>query len=113
MDKIIGYCGLICTECPAYLATMNNDDELRQKTAEMWSRMFNAEIKAENINCEGCIGDGIKFHHCSQCEIRACGMEKGIKNCGHCEEYPCDKIVEFQKMVPESKDVLDSENQGA
>ncbi|MCK4356498.1 DUF3795 domain-containing protein [Candidatus Bipolaricaulota bacterium] len=25
MEKMIAYCGLICTNCPAYIATQKND----------------------------------------------------------------------------------------
>ena len=35
MDKIIAYCGLICTECPAFLATQADDDSQRVQVAEM------------------------------------------------------------------------------
>jgi hypothetical protein len=111
MDKIIGYCGLICTECPAYLATKNDDDELRKKTADEWSKMFGADIKPENINCSGCTNEGVKFHHCSECEMRACGMARGVKNCGHCDDYPCAKLDDFFGMVPSAKNVLDAESQ--
>lgn len=110
MDKIIGYCGLICTECPAYLATKKDDDKLRSKTAEKWSQMYGSDIKPDNINCDGCTTSGVKFHHCSECQMRLCGIEKGVKNCGHCDEYPCAKVQEFHQWVPEAKQVLDSEN---
>ena len=54
MKKIIAKCGLECTDCNAYKATVADDDDLRKKTAEEWSRMFKADIKAETINCLGC-----------------------------------------------------------
>ena len=109
-EPIIGYCGLICTECPAYLATQADDDELRQKTSEEWAKMYGADIKPENINCTGCNTEGIKFAHCAKCEMRACGIEKGVKNCGHCDDYACDKVEEFFGFVPAAKEVLDAEN---
>ncbi|KUK85723.1 MAG: Uncharacterized protein XE03_1923 [candidate division TA06 bacterium 34_109] len=31
MDKMIAFCGLICTECPAFIATQKNDDIERKK----------------------------------------------------------------------------------
>ncbi len=113
MEKIIGFCGLICTECPAYLATLNNDDEMRKKTAEKWSEMYHADIKPEGIKCNGCTTPGHKFHHCTECEMRLCGIAKGVKNCGWCAEYPCPKIKEFQKWVPDAKKVLDAEKKAS
>jgi hypothetical protein len=109
MEKIIAYCGLICTECPAYLATLNDDDEMRKTTAAKWSEMFKSEIEPEHIVCDGCIGEGRKFHHCSECPIRACGLAKGVKNCGRCSEYPCNHVKQFLKYVPDVKKVLDAE----
>lgn len=31
MKKMIAYCGLDCEKCDAYLATVNDDRELREK----------------------------------------------------------------------------------
>jgi len=108
MDKMIGICGITCTECPAYLATQNDDDAARAKTAEEWSKAYNAEIKAEHINCDGCINEtGRHIQHCDECEIRACGIAKGVKNCGHCTDYVCDKLTGFFGMVPDAKKTLD------
>jgi len=28
---MIAYCGIKCTECPAYIATINNDDAKRKE----------------------------------------------------------------------------------
>ncbi len=33
MDQMMAYCGIMCDECPAYKATVDNNDELRKKTA--------------------------------------------------------------------------------
>ncbi len=112
MDKIIAVCGITCNECPAFLATQADDTELRTKTAEEWSKMYGADIKPEHINCDGCNVEGKKIQHCSECEIRACGMEKGLMNCSQCAEYPCDKLNGFFKMVPAAKVTLDNEKAG-
>ena len=48
MAKIIGICGLICSECPAYIATKKNDDGERKKVAEIWSKEFSSDIKPED-----------------------------------------------------------------
>ena len=66
MKQLIACCGLDCESCDARIATVKNDDELREKTAQKWSAMNNApEITAATINCVGCHADGVKFAYCS------------------------------------------------
>lgn len=110
MKKMIAYCGLVCTECPAFIATKeDDDDDKRKETAELWSKQFNASIKPGDINCEGCISNSeIVFSHPKVCEIRKCGKERGITNCAYCDEYACDRLIEFFKSVPDAKVTLDS-----
>ena len=87
MKTMIGCCGLDCEKCDAYLATIRNDDALREKTAKHWSEMNQIEIKPEWINCEGCRADGAKTVYCDQlCGIRQCAMKKGFETCGDCPE---------------------------
>jgi hypothetical protein len=108
MDKIIGVCGLTCTDCPAYQATQKDDDEERKKVAEMWSKEYGAEIKPADINCDGCtVLDGRHFDYCGKCEIRKCGVGREVSNCGHCEDYACEKLTKFFEMVPPAKATLD------
>jgi len=108
MDKIIGVCGLTCSDCPAYKATQSDDDAERKRVAEMWSKEYGAEIKPEDINCDGCtVLEGKHFGHCSQCEIRACGLGREVQNCAHCSEYACEKLGKFFEMVPAAKETLD------
>lgn len=90
MNQMMAYCGLMCDECPAYKATVNNNDELRKKTAAQWSKMFNADIRAEQINCLGCRSE-VRFAHCGICEVRACNLEKQLGHCGECDAFSCSK----------------------
>lgn len=109
MEKMIGVCGLVCTECPAYLATQRNDDALRAKTAANWSQMFGASIPPEAINCDGCLStSGRLFHHCTECEVRLCGLERRVLNCAHCDDYGCERITRFMAMAPEAKASLEA-----
>ena len=108
MKKIIACCGIICSECPAYIAFKNDDDDLREKTASEWSKMFKSSIQSENINCVGCIvEEGIHFSHCFKCEIRKCCQDKNIENCAFCDEFPCKIISDFFKYVPDAKTTLE------
>ena len=84
MEKVIAYCGLHCLECPALIATKNNDDAKRKETAEIWSKEFKHDFKPEDINCEGCMAESDNlFSFCNICEVRECGQEKAVENCAY------------------------------
>ena len=94
MRKMIAYCGLDCEKCDAYLATVNDDNALREKTARLWSELNQVDITAEQINCEGCRTDGLKTVYCdSLCEIRKCAVKKGMETCGSCPEMDTCQTV--------------------
>ena len=109
MKKIIGSCGIICTECPAFIAYKTDDQPLREKTAEEWSEMYGGKIEAAEINCVGCQAtDGVHFSHCEECDIRECSQQThNQSNCGLCNEYPCDRIEKFFEFVPSCREILD------
>lgn len=105
MKEMIAYCGLNCTECPAFIATQENDDKKRKEVAEMWKGELNTELKAEDINCDGCLSNsGRLFLHCSQCNVRKCASEKSLDNCAHCEVDGCEKLQRLHKGIPEAKE---------
>ena len=95
MNEYIAYCGLDCETCEARLATVNNDDALRQRVAREWSELNGVEITAEMINCSGCRIPGAKTPYCdSLCPIRQCAMGKQIETCGSCPEMnSCEKLT--------------------
>ncbi|HHE38936.1 MAG TPA: DUF3795 domain-containing protein [Candidatus Cloacimonetes bacterium] len=108
MCKMIGSCGIVCSDCPAFIATQNDDEDLRKKTAADWAKMYDADIKPEDVFCVGCLqSNGRLFSHCNVCEIRKCCREKGIDNCAYCPDYACDKIIEFFGFVPDAKLTLE------
>nr|WP_300326246.1 DUF3795 domain-containing protein [uncultured Anaerostipes sp.] len=87
MKEMIAYCGLDCEKCDAYIATSNNDQNLREKTAKLWAELNNAPILPEHINCQGCRVKGMKTIFCdSICGIRKCAMKKGVATCGDCSD---------------------------
>lgn len=115
MERIVAYCGLICTDCPAYLATKADDRETVEKVAAQWRKEYNApNITAEYVYCEGCLGEGgRKCGHCAECELRACGVAQGVANCGCCPTYAfCEKIQGFFAMVPQARAVLEESAPG-
>lgn len=87
MKEMIGYCGLDCEKCDAYIATIQDDQNLREKTAKLWAELNKAPILPEHINCEGCRGNGVKTVFCgNMCQIRKCALAKGVPTCGSCSE---------------------------
>ena len=94
MKDMIAYCGLNCEKCDAYLATIHDDQVLREKTAKLWAELNNAPILPEHINCQGCRVEGVKTVFCdSLCEIRQCALKKGVATCGDCPELENCQIV--------------------
>ena len=108
MEEMIGHCGLCCHECPAFIATKNNDNILRKETAKKWSEDYGSDIKADDINCQGCLSSDVVFSYCKVCEIRQCSMEKGLLNCAYCKIYPCDILTKFFNIVPSANEQLDT-----
>jgi len=99
--EMLAYCGLVCTDCNAYIARKNDDDGLRRKTAEEWSRP-DYPVSAEEINCDGCKSEtGELWKWCPNCEVRACASERGVETCAHCDEFGCDTLENFLKMSGE------------
>ncbi|MEA3238423.1 MAG: DUF3795 domain-containing protein [Candidatus Bipolaricaulota bacterium] len=108
MEKMIAYCGLVCTECPAYIATRNNDQGALKKVAEQWSKEFNATLTADDCACDGCLATTDRhMSHCAECKIRACAIEKKVRNCAHCTDYPCDELQGFFSLAPEAQATLE------
>jgi hypothetical protein len=108
MDEMIGYCGIVCSECPAMLATAKDDDQERARVAQEWSEHFEVDLKPGDINCDGCLTDTDRvFNYCRVCEIRSCAGEKEVVNCAYCGDYGCDKLTKIHDMAPEAKNKLE------
>lgn len=96
-EQILAYCGLLCNECPIYIATINNDQKAKAEWAEKCSN-DKCKFEPEDMNCLGCFKvDVAKSKMCSGCEVRACGVQKDIENCAGCDQYPCALV---EKYVP-------------
>ncbi len=94
MKNRIAYCGLDCEQCDAYLATIHNDQALREKTAKLWAELNQAPILPEHIHCEGCREEGAKTIFCeSLCGIRQCALKKGVRTCGDCPDMETCRTV--------------------
>ncbi len=101
---MIAYCGLVCSSCPTYLATLHDDDEARAETAALYSEKFGFSLKPEDINCDGCLSTGgTLIGYCRACAIRKCCRAKGLENCSVCSKKPCEHLEKFHAFSPDAK----------
>ena len=98
-NQFVACCGLDCSACDAYVATQNDDQALREKTAKKWSEMNGVTITPEMINCDGCRKDGRKTPYCeSLCPVRQCAFGRKVETCGACAELEsCEKVDPFRR----------------
>ena len=108
---MIAYCGLECLDCMAYKATLANDDKLREKCAQIWSKMAKIEIKPEQINCDGCKSERKLFFFCHACSVKKCASGKGIESCIVCPAYICEKLESLMKLDPNVRKSIESRHQ--
>ena len=106
-EKIIAYCGEVCTECSAYVATLNDDLAALQRVADEWNQKAGSALQAEDCVCDGCLGDGRRIAYCRTCDVRACAMARGLENCAHCADYGCEKLVVCFEHSADTRVVLD------
>lgn len=109
MSEMIAYCGLVCTSCPQYIATQNDDDIAREKIAKKLAENFGLNFRPDEINCDGCLSsEGRLIGYCNTCEVRKCGMSKSVDNCAVCADQPCDNLDKFHEFSPDAKAAFDA-----
>ncbi len=91
MSKLIAPCGIDCQVCDAYIATQNNDLELKQKMVDNFKKNHGIEKSLEEMDCDGCGAEGKHIGFCAVCGIRVCAFDKGYATCAECAEFPCEK----------------------
>ena len=108
-NQLIGCCGLDCEKCDARIATITNDNALREKTAALWTKFNGVTITAETINCTGCRLEGAKTPFCDKlCPVRNCVREKGFDTCADCGDV--DGCPTLMRIATNSPFVLENLN---
>ncbi|MGE5404570.1 MAG: DUF3795 domain-containing protein [Candidatus Saccharibacteria bacterium] len=102
---MMSYCGLLCSECPAYLATVNDDYEQKRKIAAEWSKTYSSGFRPEDINCQGCRSE-VTIGYCKTCEIRACAVKSGFNDCSVCDKFGCGKLEQVHQHAEEARQRL-------
>ena len=94
MENLIAYCGINCTTCSLYIATVNKDASLKMELATKWGQMYKKTFKIEDMECLGCKSEKV-FMLCKKCDIKSCNENKGLEICSKCGNYPCSRIDKF------------------
>lgn len=98
-------CGLDCENCDVRLATVNGDEELRERTARLWQKLNNnPSIIADLLFCEGCLAQGVKTLYCTDiCAIRRCALGRGYAACSDCAALEsCPTLAAITQHMPEA-----------
>ena len=108
-SQIIAYCGIVCSDCSAYIATQLDDPSALEKVVAQWQEEYNLQkVTIKDVTCDGCLDEqGLKGVHCFNCDIRVCGQARGVVNCAHCPDYVCEKLERFFDFAPDLRRVLD------
>lgn len=105
--QLLAYCGLDCSQCPAYIATQANDLARLTSLAAEW---FDGSTDYTMILCDGCKPNGRDariMKWCSECPTRSCAMERELENCAYCQDYGCQKLLMVFEQSQQAKENLD------
>ena len=108
MNQLIACCGLDCKTCDARIATLTNNNALREKTAALWTKLNGVTITPEMISCTGCRGDGAKTPFCDKlCFVHNCVREKGLDTCADCTQMDvCQELGRIASNNPSAMEKL-------
>lgn len=103
------YCGLDCSACDVYKATVHGDEEARMRAVKVWTRTAQQHWGMETLDpmildCRGCRAKGPQHKGYGRCPIRRCARERGVASCGLCPEWEeCRFLSELLADVPEAR----------
>ncbi len=113
MSKMMSVCGVLCSDCPAYLGRAKGLAH-QERTASAWQRIYGLSVSAESITCGGCLGPDEELFYTSQnCKARLCCLSKGFGNCAECFVESCQDLEQAQSLwdgVPDLVGVLSHED---
>ena len=88
-DELIAYCGLFCGACSFKVAYDENDRIHIENMPEKYDKFRNMPLEF----CPGCRLE----NQCGNCDIKDCAEKKDVKYCSQCDEFPCQKLDDFNK----------------
>ena len=96
MDNVISACGVVCSDCGAFLASQKGP-AYQQEVAEAWHRIYGFKAEPATLTCAGCLSsDDQVFPSSVKCAARQCCRTKGLSNCAECPEKTCQLLEKAQ-----------------
>jgi len=111
--ELIAYCGLYCRLCDYYTGKIRESArrllEVVEKHSEL--KIFAEASKAcdfENLvkgvrwlstEMSPCVGGCMGGGGWGDCPLRKCCIEKGLKFCFECEDFPCETVKRYRNRV--------------
>lgn len=92
-------CGVICSECPAFLAGQAKDPAVRERVAAAWHELYGLNFGPEVISCGGCLRrDEDLFFTSRNCSARRCCRSRDLASCAECADRPCVDLERAQSV---------------
>lgn len=82
----VAICGLYCRACEVWRSCHDGDDNFTGPS----------DARSGGRICRGCRSD-LLYKHCVRCELRACAVDRGLATCADCGDFPCERIVSFDR----------------
>jgi len=114
MQTLIAYCGLDCSGCPIFKATLEQDPAkrglMRVEIARTVSEQYGWELTPEEVtDCDGCRSEtGRLFSGCERCEIRRCAAGRNLTSCAYCGGYACRELRDHFQRDPGARTRIES-----
>jgi hypothetical protein len=106
-------CGLDCSTCTVYQATLAGDREAQARCIAEWQATADehwggVKLRPEDMVCRGCTSEAEPvFISCRRCPIRGCCRSKGFKTCAECAEWStCGRLSGLLADVPAARENL-------
>ena len=90
-------CGCCCDLCMAYAPNVEKNDR-RETLAKMWNKYYGLDSSVMD-SCGGCRNEPSD----TDCPVRKCVLENGLKHCGDCGNYPCGVFYQRCGSFPDEK----------
>lgn len=90
-EGLVAKCGLDCSICELYLAGTNQ---------ELYAELISLGIPKDKLPCGGCNATGGKCSLQTQkCSTYKCAVERDLRYCFECEDFPCNKYQPYENEV--------------